>query len=1146
MSKCTQIRLRELPEDGFLDCFKEEDGCVYLDIDINYQLLVDKVEERLTDVGEIQFNELFSVTLIDTPKMSAIRECYLDEGTEEQELQDIRVDIVEDGCINSDVELRIVSCKDGNIEADFILDRGHWANKMNKLTLCDLFDEDDIYTHKCETPEELGNSHVWDGQRSTWTPLVDYGAFLEQNCTSYESFDNGYTLESCIRICPSYLRPHFFAADIFSRLLCKIGYRFTGDITSKEKFRRQIDYLLKKDFGTSRDERTQLDVSLQQSSDDFNILNFTNRVLKIDLDTIVQDNTGNYQNGIYSGAGCVNVEINLLTRALGLDSGERHIYQLIKTCNDTGKVTVIETQEINGEDDSQIFEEINFSQKINLSSCQSLCLRVRYSISSTSDGNPSSSLTILKDSTINFIGERIFFEEGKEYKIRDIISCKNALSWFKGLTHLRNWKFDTNVGCPEIFAASPYSTEDGCEPFYNQSETLDWSDKIISKTKDYTAPDKDDRRYTKVRFKDSSDCYVESIVGDGDLYSRTFDRGEDINNGETKEIINQCYEPTANIQIWGDLTQQAVEIDGGTDTYIEYVDAPNKPCPLCLPKMCGSDGSLDEDELSWEIEPRTMLTFGSVEHGELDPADPTKKRTCVIWCDGETTSLIPTAYQMPDCPIGENLVVGGSISTPRECNLVFNQIQAGDGTGREIATLYTEHWAQWIAEQDSKGEWNFLADLDNYDYDCADFRKCIFFYNNGKPTVARLAEILAFNRCTDDLTNITLKPISQETICRTAGEAAEECRNFPIVNCTKDGECIIFSIGGTNQSAIQGVVFTNKTTGQTIPNTTILTAEICGVSEEYEVCATVSYLDCPDKTTPTKTVKPCGDNEPIIQCTGFFKAQTGGGYCVTAAIGGVLNDAYTIVSFTADGNPYTEGDEICGMDVNDIVIFEAVINFDDACEPITIQTDCQVPIPNGDCSTNSAQINCIEEEGCCKPELSIDCFVEQPHSILFWYYIGTQAPSQTEMGCLWDGKECLTLEEGEQIYWKAIVKFCGECDDYCIDWTSCEKEVIECPCEWEWKCLECELFAQAISGCEGVDFLVFKSSSDNGADDKPDFNESTDILLGTATSTDSVELDKENDCWYFIIARAEGCLDKIECWYFQPPKEGEGNQNVEL
>jgi len=352
---------------------------------------------------------------------------------------------------------------------------------------------------------------------------------------------------------------------------------------------------------------------------------------------------------------------------------------------------------------------------------------------------------------------------------------------------------------------------------------------------------------------------------------------------------------------------------------------------------------------------------------------------------------------------------------------------------------------------------------------------------------------------------------------------------------------MLLSIGGVNNDTIESVEFLLKPSNTPIPNLSIISAEVCNQTEPFEVCAIVKYTDCPDKKTPVKTVYPCGNNQPIITCLGFYKSDDG--YCIKAEIGGTLIDDYTIQSFTINGQAYTEGDEVCGFDPGDVIEFTAIIDFDDPCQPISIEHECLIPIPNGDCSLNNASIECIIEDGCCKPKLIIECLVEQPKNVFFWYYIGTNEPGDDDYGCLWNGKECLIPGEGEKIYWKAEISFCGACNNYCIDWVDCEKEN-DCDCEIGFKCLDCKIFAQIVSGCEGGgDILLFKSLSGNDENNKPTYNPQSDILIDTI-GPDGVAIDKDLGCWYFIVLKIEGCFDTVECYYFNPNDPVQGNTNV--
>lgn len=1111
----------------------EADGCVYFDIDLGFRLEHDKVLEKLLNINKIEFDRILTTSFSNSEKMDAILECFLDPTTAGQTYEDIPIDIIEDGCINGDTELRIVDCSDAGIEGTLVLDKDHWARKLQEIKICDLY-EDETYTHNPEINPTNPDDYIYDGTRIDWTPLIDWGDNLK--CIFTGQLQPQELPEFYYLLSRNGFRPFLFVADVLHRLMCAIGYKLNGDIFDDEKFKRQIDYLLRSDLFTEEEYTRELDGEFTLGAEVTYPTN-TQTTSCLPLN-VVEDLGGNWNTNKYCGQGCVNVTATISAVITGQGEGTNNVKirlrKNLKTpinvgggflyrSNDCIKILAEEIIDGNAEllGDKAITFEVN---EVTITDCEYLCIEI------VKEGG--SANVVITDANLAIEGLRGTFQKDREYKWLDLLCCETTgLDYFKSIIHEYNGLLSTDTGLRTLLTAQPYKTEDK-EGFFKEGEVLDWSEKIIGKTKRIEAPDRADARYVTVQWKKSTDCYIADLDLENELYSRTIDRGEQYTNTETKTYENLLIEPTANKKFpptsFGASSKQ-----------------------MALPKMCGEGG---DDKASWEIGKRRLMTFGYVPHDENGGPDPfitTYDRIRIAWCDDffNFTELIPTASQFLDCFIGPvSGDDGPDLIKPIDCGLVFNEVL--DEEGERIRTLFTDNWERWLKEQLEEGIYQFEAALTPYDFDCIDFRTCIFFYDRGKPVTVRLEELTGFNRCEDGTSVVRMRPFAQgySPICGSistggggTGGTDDPCNNNPILECEKleDG-CFQFTIGGTNNSVILNATFINKTTNTQIPNTTPISAILCGETNPYDVCATVSYISeaenpCPDKQTQTKTITPCGDNQPEIICGGFYKGTNG--YCAKANIGGQIVDAYTLLSLTADGQPYAEGTDLCGLTIGQTVIFEAVINFDDACDPITITLDCLIPVQTQSCSENVVELKCIEDEnGCCTVEIDEEtrCTVEPIQAVLFWYYCGTSKPDENELGCLWDGKTEVCCAPGEDAYWKAVVKYCGECEDDCIDWTKCEKEGCECEVA-----INCELcIANIVEPCDGWVYDWYDLETETNGSNVPTFTSSQIInnfaLLGQGAN--GINLPDNRDNWYAVIASQAGCEDVIEYYYHDAPE----------
>lgn len=1072
---CTRIRLRELPS-NIAQCWVDDDGCVYFDLAAGYYLEQDKVNEKITNINEIEFSRTITAALQYTDKNAAILECFLDPNTVGQQYEEIPIDIIEGGCVTGQKHMLINGCNYQGINATILLDKNHWARKMSELSICDIKDLGQ-YTHQCpDIPNEV-DPHIYNGSNPTWNILVDYGEL------GYRGYYDSISKKFICKLCHSDFRPWFNVEHIMEKLWCTIGYKFESPTRDTEKWNRLWDYLLKCDFGTG-DEARCLDAVIQSSEfaltqPQFYLQNGHDAERCLFMTDVIADTKGSWQNNRYCNNGCVDIKGKLnLSVDEDMDDDNEIIIRIRKRAKgdpeNTG--TILWTQRIASGGDYLDEQGFDFDiQDVSITDCQELCITME----STKHGGDVKANVRYPNSYIEFIGKRLYFEEGKTYEIADLLKCNiNAYDWFKSKAQAFGWNFDTNEGLNTVFAASPYPTKDvdgtQVEPFYT-GETIDWTSKVIEKTKDVQAPSADTERYCKVSWKKSSDCYIDELDLSEELFSHTFDRGARINNNKTKSLENILIEPTAQTLKGG--SRKTYTVNANNDFYITYISL-----PLCIPKMCGTDGAVgDNEKMSWCFGDcvRMLLGFGNVVHGIPNVGGLLNSQdtlhSCIDLC-GEETPLVPTAGMFMDCPIGDESgnPTPANIYAPTDCNLVFNEVVNSDGD--PLPNLFNQYLAKVIAEDIDEANMNYLVDLDTNDFDCYNFRQCVTINLNGKPVTVRVAEILGFRRCLDELTPVTFKPLTQSysNVCGVIdpsgipGNNGEgECDNFPTIFCVKNGDCFDLSIGGTiNGTILNSTFFCQLVSGgavTTLTNTSPITATVCGKTEPFNVWATVTFANdadgnaCPDKTTPIKLITPCGDNQPQLRCEGFYKSANG--YCLKAFIEGDIFDPFTINSFTVDGQPYVEGTEICGFAIGQTVPIEAILNFDDACDPITVSLDCLIPVENGNCDDNQATLTLEPDaDGCCLPVVDVICAVEKVAGIFVWYACTDDAANPPVEGvdeiCLWDGKTPICCDG---ILWvKALVLFCGKCDEICIDWISAVKD--SCPdCEINPSCTDCVL-----------------------------------------------------------------------------------------
>lgn len=1173
MSNCTKIRLREVPETIPSD-WLDSSGCLYFDL-LDGERLQTKTCEQLNSNNEIEFDRSVGVTLAATDRNQEIIDCFIASENIGQKYELIPVDLIEDDCIESDKVLRIERCTADGIEITLELDENHWAKLMQDCCLGDL--DLGTYTHQCLSDAMANNSPVYNGTDSTYISIEDYGEMVRCG-TAIQVLPNGNRTR-CLRISGSYHRPKIFTEAIMEALMCKIGYEFDAPIRNTEKWNRLSEYQIRSDFG--QDQASLDSITVELSNDPYPSASWGLGTVYEDFTSAEGNNhntieffTDNDPAGLWdsrgrlcNAAGCYNIRAAVTMRLSTFDNDHPDLPSDVKVClvrykkhnRPPGYEKIIRF----GGNGEEILAEANYTNDTGSEEFLQLSadnvtvyphddIRLVWKVGEFIE-NFNFIFMSLTSAFLNFIPTRKYLQVGETYDVaKDLIGCtdRNALDWFKAHAHMQNWKLNTNQGRRTVEGKSPYSLswcQDNTDGFINEESALDWKDKVIQKTKVIDRPEDDEPRFCEISFKKSTDCYVESLDLENELYSKTIDRGAQFDNSETKTLDNGYFEPTANGQI--SLVDTGRNIYNDNFDYFDIINADYVPFAtgeefvafntLCLPKICGEDGNLDTQKDTWIICPRIGYNYGNVLHGDLPVSDGniTYERICLLISDCEEfdTQLIPTWSQLP-CEVGQHNDLVTAPTLDLQNNLLFADIS--DQNGNLVPTLFT-NYERWLFEQVNEAQYNFEVNLSPFDFDCIDFKTCVELLVDGKPITMRIGQVNDFNRCGEGLTSIDFKPLTQEVFCPyVAPDNNVTCFNRPALFCQRDGDCYTLSLGGVNNAVITSVNFFIEQNGSTsqIPNTGPLTAEVCGQTDVFCVYAEVTYSDidgepCEDQTTTKKTINPCIVSPPVLTCTGLYQ---GNDYCIKADIS-APGQPYTVVSFTANGQPYAEGDLICGVDENTTILFEATIDYDnDSCPPIDVTLECAAPIPAQDCSLNIAEIICNPQpSGCLLPQL-VGTYTSPPIGFLIWYVCQTDVPTAETLGCQWDFKSEICCPEGERVFIRGAVLF-KDCPNLCVDWVECE---VACPpCEAVIECTGC--IAEITDDCgrtwEWYDLPALANENNPPTLDVTAVM-SQGVNIGSGQTT---TLADDRDNWYAAVGNIGGFCEVVLFYYHDAPQTGD-------
>lgn len=186
--------------------------------------------------------------------------------------------------------------------------------------------------------------------------------------------------------------------------------------------------------------------------------------------------------------------------------------------------------------------------------------------------------------------------------LSDDITVLDAL---KSFVHLTNGRIETDYGS-KVISVHPERTAD---VYADRVPGFIREDLPAEDITPFVLPDSvkmrfvrpDIKRYTVLKFADSTDEYIDTLPLTDELHSRKILNGEDLVN-ETEEIENPIFEPTAEGQ--SDLLKQ---------NEFAVINRPNAPVPFLPRYWDNTDGNR-----SFSIGPRILFAFGLVK--QVNPA----------------------------------------------------------------------------------------------------------------------------------------------------------------------------------------------------------------------------------------------------------------------------------------------------------------------------------------------------------------------------------------------------------------------------------------------------------------------------------------------------------------------------------------------
>ena len=985
-----QIRLRETPL-NIASHFIDDDGSIYLDIPEGFVYRRSKVIEEMDDLDKINFDRTVGFELDGTVKNMAILHNYLLIVDGKSTYDNLPVDFILDAEVDGSADLIIKREGRGKIEVIVGFEKYHWAKLIKGLYLKDV--NLGTYTHTVKTVQELHDQFVYDGENHTWQPTVDYGGI-----NSCGDDDDGNLL-----IPQSMERPLFSPKHILERVFCHIGWKFESPILNHEIGKRIWMYLLDSNFGTSSAEASSLS-AIARTSVDSEERSLTTGWRTLPFPVVVDDPNGRivsvstlvpnlpqglvdaaFPGGVYVGNGQVSINAIVRCRITDLDDDQEVQVRMIKynwASSREDDFVILDEKSISREtkDDSE-------AEEFELSAEGVCCFEYQYVQVQIRVTGKTGKYIILRDSVLTYIGERNYFEEDREYVVSQIIDQSyEAEKMFKGLTAALGWKFDTDPIRRVVTAYSPYDfvvRGEGVEGYYKTDSIIDFDNKIVSGSIDTVYPDKTGRRYHRLQWADTTDPAIEETNPTIPILSRTFDRGPDYFDSRTKEIKNPFFEPT----ISGPVAALRERVPFGSGLYLsnEFIYGrkitphyyeQQKSMPLQVPIIRGGD----DVEHTWEIGPRIMLSYGVVKQGLKFPpidifgtGDVSEFDFRSINRSGNISQLIPTAHHDPGYISHPSNDINGVTRWPDDA-LTYLLFVLWFGPDSGGFSLYEMIHKRAVVENNQEIEISLLANLTEEDFRSLDKRSLYQIQVNGKPRLFKLKTARDFEYFGNIPTPVEFQAFSEDTqACGITSAESSSCVNVRRVSYQILGSTIELEVNGSGNATVTGTQWFMQINGsssvQTIPNQSLVTAQLQNQTQTFDVWSIVSHGNnpdgepCADITTPRVTINPCITDQPELDVSGYINEE--GEQCVEVAVAGGIQNPYTVIDSNyipvAGGSlsGFILADPICGIEEDIEIIVN--IDFEDACGPVELRTIVNFPLVGVSVEDPTASVEIVNE-----------------------------------------------------------------------------------------------------------------------------------------------------------------------------------------
>jgi hypothetical protein len=1026
--ECCKIQLLDIPT-GLPDRFKDDFGNLFLTLGSEGNIELYKQLSEQSILNNLKLDGVLGFDLPIDKRNSAIIERFFNPNKVDSNYDPILVQLWVGGKVDQLSSLYILSKnKNGEASQTYSVElrpgNEHWAVKLKEIYVKDLEWAPFIYSNGTINFHWRLYASYDDPVLNPgyWFPAVDYGKWIYPDYVHCADF-----------------RPWLHALAILDKAFCAAGWVLDDSVLQSDFGRRLIVYLLKEDFARDKFEsegeafRVSMNFDLVDDNPYFGTQE-NYKALTVDqwqtmvFGVEIFDPNNYYENGIFQSTGVYQFTAELsmyFNYFSGVFDNTRTVLfiELLKEHRD-GTVEILDSYDFKPQGNAiTTFARAEFtliSEDTVMRAGDKVFIRYYWQ-----GDDDVSDIWVYEGSA--FYGRRTasFYDVGDTLDFAEEIHPDvTAYDVLSGICHLYKGLFFTDWATKTVHIRPPFEVKnifDGgedIEGFYIETRAYDLAQVKECDSTNVTTPNLENlNRYYRLKFKDSSDAYVERQGAETSDYP-LFSRRVDLEVGKREEETideNPIFEPTLN---------------GHSDRF------PGADYPPEIPHYWDND----DGNLSYNAGFRVLYAAGYQSVVNLYPGNLLAiPNIRYFGLSGYFLTMeenkYPFSFQLTNAR-----KTGGLLER-------FNENVAFDA---DNYSLYANFWNRWLKEQFFTHRVSFDLLLTTDQYHRLSFRDLITFNYNDSTLYARLLTIDGFNACTTDLVAVDTAPLLQSNQCLIAGEnfAGDEggeegggggggvsgrppgCPgNNPELVVTKNGNCWDFTLGGDSQSVVDTVTFEVMYDGT---ETWVETSQVCDPNISFQVRMIVTYDDfCPDEVRK-KYVDACA-NFPVISFDYNYSDD-----CFSIEILGenpsVVDLINTLITYTVDGGAeQTYSAPVCG--VTGEICVTAEVHFEDGCDPITIDECFDIPEDPPDCAD-------IREA------LDVDCVVQGDGSLIL-----ERAGNVSSLTIALDvikyraqgSDDVWVVYEGEQIYDCPIEiqRVVLTCDDQCPVLCS---DIIDCTC----------------------------------------------------------------------------------------------------